>query len=549
MLIFISILLSTAYSQTPLTNYPGFFPHHLGPAYVTSSKLSYVYYIDKKPLTRQLNKLISTAEIMHTRIVNSDDQFINITLLPRLSDINNQIINAKKLHDNLLLNKNFRQKRGLIDLGGSIIKTLFGTLDAEDGKAIYESLNELQKNQQILKLGLNKQIELYNDLTEEFNTTIKTLNSDIIAIEHQLNNLTKIFIKSRMSVYRHLELDNLLNRLEINVQKYYDELTKIETSLYFSKLNLLTHEIISTDQMFSLIRKCATDNKNMIVEFDDIHTYYKMINLQSFTYSEKILFVINIPLTNPYVYSFYHIIPVPINNQMIIPATPYLAISQEDQLGVTQECPHLENKYICSSLDQKMNIQDTCIVPIILHKNKKNCTKIHTNLKTDLIRQIDENLLIIVPKRKIVIEEHCPDLTTRTANEPILYVIPTNCKVNIHNRSYYTTKQPQQEELKPIPEIDMGSIQLHESIPIDDMPEVHINISHISRKIQEPIFLQVHRSNIITQSSVWTVVLITLAGFASYYIYKKRRVQHQQIQAEEEPLGIIEKSPPSIFQS
>lgn len=141
MFVLLPVFLSVAYSQTPLTNYPGFFPYHLGPAYVTTSKLSYVYYIDQKPLLTQLNKLIDTSKAAHSRIDNSGDNFTENTLLPRLLDIDDQITNVKILFDNLQLSKDSRQKRGLIDLGGSIAKTLFGTLDADDEYSFALSLS------------------------------------------------------------------------------------------------------------------------------------------------------------------------------------------------------------------------------------------------------------------------------------------------------------------------------------------------------------------------------------------------------------------------
>jgi len=57
------------------------------------------------------------------------------------------------------LYKTSNNKRGLIDAIGTISKTLFDTMDADDERIINEQLNLLRNNQQTLQHTIKKSIK------------------------------------------------------------------------------------------------------------------------------------------------------------------------------------------------------------------------------------------------------------------------------------------------------------------------------------------------------------------------------------------------------
>lgn len=549
--------ISFAFSQIPLDKYPGFYPHHLGIAYITNSKASYVYYINKQPLKNQIIQVMKVLPMAYSALNHLNDTFSNDTLGNRIHDIEVQIPHLKTMYDNLENEKDFtpknRFKRGIINAGGSLSKWLFGTLDNEDGERIFNSLTMLENNQKTMQNSINKNVALYNEFINKFNQTIETINSDMKAIEIQINELNN-WLHEVYSLFGYLTLDNILIRLQSNIQKLYDQLITIETSLYFSKLNIITNEVLPKQQLRLLLQKCDKQYNKAVVNFKDIHVYYQFMSLQSFINDDKILFVIHLPLIDPITYSYYHVVPIPINNQMIIPVSPYLALTQNDQLNTEEPCPKLEDFYICSPEKQIHFFRDTCIAPAILHKNPKKCNKVHVDIEDDIVKRIEDNLIIIIPKTNITIEEQCPDVITKKIDKPSIYSVPENCKTTILNRIFYGQKKEKEVRIDPLDDLNFEDIKINNNLPNIDLPKIHLNMSKIKFRNQESIQLNFERTHHTINYVIWTLVIICICSVVIYVIYKRIKVikNRRFISDEEEAAPVrkpdIEKSLKSIFQ-
>ena len=77
-------------------------------------------------------------------------------------------------------------RRGLLDGIGTVAKTLFGTMDADDEKKIAEQLNLLQNQQQTLQHAAKNQIKILNTTTAHVDNLEKVLQEN----EERFLNIT-----------------------------------------------------------------------------------------------------------------------------------------------------------------------------------------------------------------------------------------------------------------------------------------------------------------------------------------------------------------------
>lgn len=98
----------------------------------------------------------------------------NLNLTDHKELIQGRIIRIKNKIKTLLP---FRHKRGLLNLGGTINKWLFGTMDNDDRVDIENHLNVIDQNNHNLIKGLNQQIKI----NENFNKTFIQIKNIIEA--------------------------------------------------------------------------------------------------------------------------------------------------------------------------------------------------------------------------------------------------------------------------------------------------------------------------------------------------------------------------------
>ncbi|KAK9702276.1 Baculovirus F protein [Popillia japonica] len=85
---------------------------------------------------------------------------------------------------------NHRQRRGIINGLGSIIKVITGNMDQEDAERINQQIQDLQQGQKNNAKVLKKQISLAKNAIVSFNNTISNL-------KHNQIILTKLSIPTR----------------------------------------------------------------------------------------------------------------------------------------------------------------------------------------------------------------------------------------------------------------------------------------------------------------------------------------------------------------
>jgi len=146
------------------------------------------------------------------------------------------------------LTRTDRTKRALIDIAGTVFKTLFGTLDAKDGEYYDTAINKVNSNEKELLNLLKQQSHVVQTTIANFNATVSSLNDDRTILN---KNLKKIEIALEKSSHQgfNLELkqsiEEQLSLIEIMVNQLETEFSAIINAILFAKSNIL-HPFVMT---------------------------------------------------------------------------------------------------------------------------------------------------------------------------------------------------------------------------------------------------------------------------------------------------------------
>lgn len=159
-----------------------------------------------------------------------------------------QILKEIRIKLEHLLPTSRRQRKGIINFAGSIIKTITKNLDAEDGERYEKAIEELRNRQGVITHAQNQKFEIMTDALEKVNNTLSHIKvsqekiaDTIKAVETQLQtmsekkaNLTKEFVTEE--IYNHMiQALNHINEI----------LESILSGITFAKINVMHPSIIT----------------------------------------------------------------------------------------------------------------------------------------------------------------------------------------------------------------------------------------------------------------------------------------------------------------
>lgn len=308
------------------------------------------------------------------------------------------------------------RRRGLIDGLGTVAKTLFGTMDANDEKHINEQLSLLQNSQQTIQHAVQNQIKVLN-------ATIAHIDEVESIIERNEKLLQK-------RVTEHL------NQEEIN--EHFTIITAIVTDLIRDVENIIEYltyirkgamhpKLMPIDSIITQLREAApqlpqglyfpfkvhAEDWLAIEEHTAISAYCDQMNIYTIlrfpliakpTYD--IINVIEFPIpSNKNVYTY-----VKVNNKMIIvdkEKLKYSVITEDD----LQKCNNINAQYICEqSLPiYRVNSEAPCEIQMYTQRQRYqyNCNIKHyvsTHMKWIALQQTHAWLYSTAAEQTITIQ-------------------------------------------------------------------------------------------------------------------------------------------------
>lgn len=313
-----------------------------------------------------------------------------------------------------------RQRRGLINALGTVVKYIAGNPDQEDLQIIQQSIGALQTRENELTNNQMKQIKINDNFQNRINNVTNTLRKISSQISSINNTLREDAIIEQMNLI--FSTDLLIHALE-----------DIEEQIEFSRQNLLSKNILSLEDKSYIFQKLV--RQGLKLEFiDEIFLY----SSGSITISkDNVVILVKIPILDDNPYELLELQTININQTKINIDIQWVAKYQNRIIAQRNKCK------IC---DDSLPLQDECIYKILTHQKPK-CSMIKTERLTR-ITEIMRGIIFIDTKINLELFSSCGD--SKVVSEPT--VIETeNCTINVLNYTFHSEEQfkPKQEYLVP----------------------------------------------------------------------------------------------------
>lgn len=418
-----------------------------------------------------------------------------------------------------------RNKRGLIDGLGSIIKAISGNLDADDGKRYEELFEKINKNQEILEKQNLETIRLNKDMTAKFNKQIDSIRHNEIVLESRIMQIN-VILQNIMSWQDILVIKDILNQLILLIINLIEITTEIESSLTFCNLNKIHNSIITLEELKTLTNQ-ITD-----VNFWDLSS---LITSHCKIENNEIEYLLEIPMYEKSEDNkLLQITPIPMveNNELfILDSNKQFIIQKQNKLVLTDNCNKINEKYYCQSNYIEAN---KCFNDIIFRHHNRDC-KYHKILENFVIVKIENsNIVIITSKDNKNLNIRCQNYIKH------IQIIGTykfktdkNCVINEYKLENYPTKS--KEIIFENFHFKIESNKLtNKTIKLEQLHKQNITFKEIA-KIESLETKFNNHSLINTAIIVIIVILLIVKIIKKIFIQNKQKVETIELQ----PVGEV----------
>lgn len=466
----------------------------MGSVRIQKTHHTFIHNYPLQPLREQVLKIDSCFDMLVNRSLNiiPAERKIQLATLRYEKEHLKSLI--QQIHPDICSEKTNRTKRGLFNAVGSVFKFVSGNLDASDGEKFDRAIEELKTNQENLISQYNKQFSINHKLIERYNELFQNISFDMDVV----HSLVKTVKDERMM--------QTIALFKLNLSQLRNLVLNLHTALSFAHLNVLHMSIISENQIVAM--------KTELSKFNEPSSYYSLdnilftrtISVDYYITSEHIVFLLHVPILNNEIFNLYHLYSVPtVQNSIIIPPTPYVAMHESSIFYLKNRCKYIQEQFFCSELNVEKNFQqDTCIKHLLQVKQSPKCRLVPVNITDSLVETInDEKYLLILPNETLV-HEKCGNEEVHRLKGIYLITVPYSCSFITKDFKYINLKDNLPEEpvylppldediakIKPI-NLNLKSINLDELAkltlqPVDPISYIHTN-THVWTHSSIPVY-------------------------------------------------------------
>lgn len=255
-----------------------------------------------KTLITHIDKHVVPNLDAETRKVGIND--IEIQRIKDLySDFETQVQSFKKLLPPK--NMNGRSKRGLINLGGKVMKVLFGTMDSADLESINKDVTALETQQDNVIHALDQQVTVIKQLDGRITDTIQTVRQitteTIDAARRMSIAITTNVDAIQKWTHAVMTLSSQFRNLEFCLIQAQRSLDQVQESIDVTSLGRLSHVLVTPHNLTDILRDISLQLPRDITlltlpHIDVIHVYYELAKVHAVAMTNGIRVFIEIPL-------------------------------------------------------------------------------------------------------------------------------------------------------------------------------------------------------------------------------------------------------------
>ena len=414
-----------------------------------------------------------------------------------------------------------RNRRGLINGLGSIIKFITGNLDASDCER-YENIFEHIKNNEIkLQNQIDSQFSISSELMREFNSTIQDINFNNDQIKKKIaefNDITQSnALRTNIS-----SIKEVINHQQLLFSILLGILQDIENSVTFCKLGRIHPSIIGSHELLEELEKISTLYKNGLpwdLKQEHILEIESNIKLTCAIHEKEIVYFLEVPLTDRNDYNLYYLRPIPSATETndyvsVFPSVNYVLKSIKDNIVIplTANCES-GTVFICKkNILSNQNVK--CEQELITSGLTTNCEYVKLNLYQNWIENVPESgqLLAIFPSGD-KIEIHSKQETEIRELKGIFLISKGDSEVFYKNQPLYSESDSNGQP-KLLTNVDF-------KIKENQIANVTLTLKQLDmRKVQFNEFQHTKTLDLnhVTIPSLWTIILYVIIIICTSYV-------------------------------
>jgi len=452
-------------------------------------------------------------------------------------------------------------KRGLINVIGSISKTLFGTMDAEDETLINEQLRLLQNKQLTLQHVTQNQIKILNATIGH----IEDLEKTLIYNENLLLNATNRLQWQLTKTIRREEIDEHLLILNAITTDLTNDVNDIIDFMTYTKSGAILTHLLPIETIIAELREATTLLTNGLsfpfrIQTANWRIIQKYIVMSAHYNKPSIYIILRFPIVAYPVYEIIKITPVPIHDSaniftLIKTTYHFLAIDKENRRYLLlnehdlRECTQDSIRYTCDHNWPTYHVQEDAPCEIQIYaktsSQTQNCEKRHiiTNTTFWITLSEQQSWLYSTPKE----QEITINCKNRKEKKIIIkntgkITLGQNCKLTTPEVTLKTTSQLHSKVIMAhLPKFNITSIRETNNEndiksskklklkQVIDNPIKLIELSHSLNEInkeleksEENIFQNKYFVYPMGSATIITIILIII-GLTLCVIKKRRR--------------------------
>lgn len=435
-------------------------------------KNHYIHYyynldriIEKKNQISNAHKFLFEAVDMNSKFYTK----YHLTLYKHvpyfeLLEYNIKLLNSKL--NNLLSHR--REKRGLINGLGSLIKVVTGTMDDNDRQHYNSILNQLTKDQRVIQSQNNLILKTHHELVDKFNEQIDKININ----EENLKARLEI-LESKVNENLETQLLHVVTQLTLVTNSLLFLTESIETSLTFCNLHILHESMISLEEITKLFKFYKIDLK--VNDFWEAVLFIKPLCKLHNNLIDIVLEIPSYKNSNAEILQFTPL-PIRIQNIPYILNETFQNILYDESLYPVESCVNLNEQYFCKIKNIKT---DDCLTNLIINQNHSKCELnllkyypkfvMIPNSKVIIIN-VENNNQVLIRCTNInryldnglyrVINDNCS-----VDNDPVISVFKTHSEIALPRLSEKYNINPVLNKKKEIKVLSLNKIELKDNAP------------------------------------------------------------------------------------
>jgi hypothetical protein len=258
-----------------------------------------------------LNLVWKQLERYEAEVTSQKADLVSWQELSRVSDITMELDREIKNVDKLLpVNPTsiLRKRRGLINLGGQVLKFLFGTATNSEVQELQSVVSNYENQKQDIIHAVKSQLTLLQTVDKETkqNTVdllnvARTLRQVVFEVVYLNRTISSIIDKTRIAFEVQKNISRTMRELEFTALRLQQELMQLHEGIDISSSGRLSSVLVPPNNLSGLLQQFALKLPRDVcllagTDLDNMYVYYDVARVQAYATLGSIRLVVRIPL-------------------------------------------------------------------------------------------------------------------------------------------------------------------------------------------------------------------------------------------------------------